>query len=139
MRIKQTILNIFAALTFMLIPLTVSPVPVFAAGGGGNPPSCGNLDTAKGQVLQGIGLTGNNCDDKPVNHVFAVIVRVLSMIVGIVSVIVIILSGFKYITSGGDANRIANAKSTLLYALVGLAVAATAQLMVQFVLFRVKP
>jgi uncharacterized membrane protein YuzA (DUF378 family) len=63
-------------------------------------------------------------------------VRILSLIVGVAAVIVIIYAGFKYITSAGEQGRVANAKSTLLYALVGLAVAALAQLLVHFVLYQ---
>jgi hypothetical protein len=105
-------------------------------GGGAASTSCGNANTAKGEVLQGIGETGNNCDDSKVDKVFQTIVQLLSMIVGIASVIVIIYAGLKYITSAGEQSRVASAKSTLLYALIGLAVAALAQLMVHFVLFQ---
>jgi uncharacterized membrane protein YuzA (DUF378 family) len=134
MRLKWTILNIFMAL-MLFTPLTISSAPVYAASGGGSP-SCGNIDTSKGQVLQGVGLTGSHCDDSQVNQVFRTIVQILSIVVGITSVMVIIYAGFKYITSGGEQGRVANAKSTLLYAIIGLAVAALAQVMIHFVLFQ---
>lgn len=66
------------------------------------------------------------------------IVKVLSVVVGIAAVIMIIVSGFKYVTSGGDSGSIASAKTTLIYALVGLAIAALAQVLVRFVLNTVK-
>jgi hypothetical protein len=46
----------------------------------------------------------------------------------------ILVSAFKYITSNGDATKIGSAKTTLIYALVGLAIAALAQALVHFVL-----
>lgn len=61
-------------------------------------------------------------------------VNILSIIVGAVAVLAVVLSGFKYITAGGDSNKVGSAKSTLVYALVGLAVAVLAQAIVRFVL-----
>lgn len=74
--------------------------------------------------------TGTNSVGKLVSS----IVGLLSTIVGIAAVIMIIISGFKYVTSGGDSGGIASAKTTLIYALVGLAIAALAQVLVRFVL-----
>ena len=44
----------------------------------------------------------------------------------------VIVSGFKYITSGGDPGAVSSAKRTLIYALVGLAVAVLAEFMAHF-------
>jgi hypothetical protein len=44
------------------------------------------------------------------------------------------IAGFKYIASAGDQNKVASAKGTLIYALVGLAVAALTQFLIHFVL-----
>jgi uncharacterized protein (DUF2345 family) len=144
MRLKRIIIGV----SMVLALLSPAIVPAAGAGAatpqrqqaqqqqGGGSTSCGNANTAKGEVLQGIGETGNNCDDSQVDNVFRTIVQLLSMIVGIASIIVIIYAGLKYITSGGEQARVASAKSTLLYALVGVAIAALAQLMVHFVLFQ---
>jgi len=69
-----------------------------------------------------------------VTNIVASIVDVLSIIVGAVAVIFIIVAGFKYITSAGDAAKVGAAKSTLIFALVGLFVVAIAQLLVKLVL-----
>lgn len=61
------------------------------------------------------------------------IVNLLLYIVGVSAVIVIIISGIKYTTSAGDAGQVANAKRTLLYAVVGLAVAMLAYVIVNWV------
>jgi hypothetical protein len=47
----------------------------------------------------------------------------------------ILVGGLKYTTSGGDASSVSSAKNTIIYALVGLIVAAFAQFLVRFVLF----
>jgi uncharacterized membrane protein YuzA (DUF378 family) len=64
-------------------------------------------------------------------------VNIFSLIVGIVAVIMIIVGGLKYITSGGDSNNVSSAKSTIIYAIIGLVVVALAQFIVQFVLNKV--
>ena len=90
------------------------------------------------EVCNGIGLTGANCTkdsgNKGVDSLVKTIVNILSLIVGIASVIMIIIGGLKYVTSNGDSNSISSAKNTVLYALIGLFVAAIAQLLVHFVL-----
>ncbi|MBL8122451.1 hypothetical protein JNM87_06935 [Candidatus Saccharibacteria bacterium] len=48
----------------------------------------------------------------------------------------IMVSGFRYITSGGDSQKIASAKNTLIGAIIGLVVIALAQTIITFVLSR---
>lgn len=125
---------ILATLTIMAVALSgilLSPLPAHAAHAG-----CPNENTSKGQVLSGIGETGSKCDGSKVTSTVATFVEILSIVAGIVAVIMIIISGLRYITSGGDSSKVAAAKSSLIYALVGLAVAALAQLLVRFVLFQ---
>lgn len=60
----------------------------------------------------------------------------LAKIVGIVSVIMVIIGGLKYVLASGDPSNISSAKNTIMYALVGLAVAVVAQSIIVFVLNR---
>ena len=53
---------------------------------------------------------------------------------GIVCVAVIIISGLYYILASGDPGKIATAKNSLMYALVGLVVVILASAIVNFVL-----
>jgi beta-lactamase regulating signal transducer with metallopeptidase domain len=62
------------------------------------------------------------------------VVNVISVIVGLLAVVMIITAGLRFITSSGEAEKIKNAKNTIIYALVGLVVVALAQVIVQFVL-----
>lgn len=125
---KHKFLTLFAALAIALIPLGFSGTALAA---------CGNGSSSKAQVLKGLGETGNNCDEDALINVIAGVVEILSIVVGIVALIAIIFAGFKYITSGGDSNKVSNAKQTLIYAIVGIIVAALAQVLVHFVLFEV--
>ena len=64
------------------------------------------------------------------------IIRLLSVVVGIAAVIAILLGGFKYVTSGNNPQDVANARERVIYALVALVVAASAQVIVRFVIGR---
>lgn len=70
--------------------------------------------------------------------VIALVVNVISMVVGVLAVIMIIFGGMKYITSGGESNKITSAKNTIIYALIGLVIVALAQFIVRFVLQKAK-
>jgi hypothetical protein len=64
---------------------------------------------------------------------------VLGIVIGItaaISFLFIVIGGFRYVISQGDPQAIAKAKGTIVYALVGLIIAASAQAIVVFVLRR---
>ena len=124
---RKIFLHIVLALG-LTMPVLALPGAAVAAG------NCPSGDSSKGQVLQGVGETGNNCNDSGVTGVVHAVVNILSLVVGIAAVIMIVIAGFKYITSAGDTNKVANAKSTLIYALIGLVIAALAQFLVHYVL-----
>lgn len=121
-------------LAFTAIPALSGTGPVYATAAAAG--TCPSSSTAKGQVLNGLSETGSNCDASQVNDTLQTVVNLLSLAVGIAATIVIIISGLKYIISGGESNKVSNAKSSLLYALVGLAIAALTQLLIHFVLFQ---
>ena len=75
---------------------------------------------------------GGNNGQTAVTKIVKVVVNVLSLILGIAGVIMVVISGFRYITSGGDSGAVTSAKRTLIYALVGLALAAAAHFLVDF-------
>lgn len=124
---KRIVLNMILVLILAFVPVWVLGSTAYAA-------ACPSSATARGQVLKGIGEAGNRCDDRGVRNILETAVQILSLVVGVAAVIMIIYSGFRYITSGGESGRVASAKSTLIYALVGLAIAALAQFMAHFVL-----
>jgi cytochrome bd-type quinol oxidase subunit 2 len=79
-----------------------------------------------------------NCDEgtstRSLNETIVQVVNILSLVVGIVAVIMIIYGGFRYITSAGDTTRTAAARSTILYAVIGLIIVALAQVIAKFVI-----
>lgn len=60
--------------------------------------------------------------------------ELVSIIAGIAAVIVIMIAAIMFITAGGDAGKISNAKKTIVYAVVGLVVIVLARTIVIFVI-----
>lgn len=92
--------------------------------------------TPKEEVCRGIDGTANcgAATGISINNLIRNIVLLLSTIVGVAAIIMIVIAGLKYTTSGGDSSSVASAKNTLIYAIVGLIIAALAQFIVRFVL-----
>lgn len=78
------------------------------------------------------GQNENNAD----TNIIAKAVSVLSYIVGVLSVIMVMYGGFSLIIGGksGKENSVRTGKGIITWALVGLAIAALAQIMVLFVI-----
>ncbi len=64
------------------------------------------------------------------------IINLLSIIVGIAAIIGIMYAGLRFITSGNNPQQVTTARESVLYAVVALIVAATAQLLVRFIIGR---
>jgi len=94
--------------------------------------ACNGLSQLNGGTSADCSNLGDQGGGVP--KVIKAVVEILSFVVGVVAIIMIVVSGLKFMTSGGDAQKAATAKTTLTYALVGLAVAALAQVLVRFVL-----
>jgi hypothetical protein len=103
------------------------------------------FEGAKGEACKGANLSNSNskCDEKKatdtIDKTIQFAVNLITTIVGIAAVIMIIVNGLKYVTSSGDSNSISSAKNGIIYAIVGLIIAALAQVIVRFVLSRVTP
>lgn len=64
----------------------------------------------------------------------AKVASLAALAVGVVSVIMIIIGGLKFVLSGGDSNSVNSARSTILYAIIGLILAVFAETIVVFVI-----
>jgi cytochrome bd-type quinol oxidase subunit 2 len=95
--------------------------------------------TARDAVCGGVGLSGgtSGCgSDTGVTDTIRNVIQILSFVVGIAAVIMIVISGLRFVISNGDSQKAANARSSVIYALVGLIVAVLAQTLVIFVFKR---
>ncbi len=99
------------------------------------------IDT-KTAVCEGAGLVSGASGCTPaagqpsVDSTLVKALNIFSAIVGIIAVIMIMVGGLRYIMSGGDSSQTNNAKNTILYAAIGLAIVALAQIIVKFVVRR---
>jgi hypothetical protein len=87
-------------------------------------------DTTKAACGDDTGDTDNNT----IASLAKKIINIVSLIVGATAVLFVVIGGFRYITSGGDSGKVSSAKQTIIYALIGLAVAALAQFLVHYVI-----
>lgn len=67
------------------------------------------------------------------------IVSILIWSVGVIAIIVLLLGAYRYTTSAGDANKLKGAKDTIIYALIGIAVAVLAQVIVNITVNATNP
>lgn len=64
--------------------------------------------------------------------IFGNLLQAVSMFSGIVAVIFILIGGLRFITSGGDQAKVASARKTLTFAVVGLIIVVSAYFMINF-------
>lgn len=65
------------------------------------------------------------------------VINVMLYLAGAIAVIMIVVGGIRYITSDGDPGAATKAKSTIIYALVGLVIAVMSYSIVNFVVGRI--
>jgi len=143
-KIKNHLLVLASSLMLVLpvaLPTAVSYASSSSAGCGSNgvvanQVAGGAADASGPGATVGCDPNGglNSNSSTAVGTLAQTIVNIFSVVVGAASIIMIIYSGFRYITSGGSSERIGNAKTTLIYAIIGLVVVALAQILVHFVL-----
>jgi hypothetical protein len=135
-------------LSILIASLLTLPVVSFVgiAAAGQIPPNNSTTTTTTSSsvsgvqdVCTGIGEAGGSsgCNDSSgvgLGGTLKNVISVMSILIGVIAVIMILVGGFKYVTSGGDTNKVNSGKDTIIYAMVGLVVAALAQVLVHFVL-----
>jgi len=101
-------------------------------------PTLASAETSKQSVCKSLG-SNDKCTSTPsnsvsLNSVISAIINIFSWIIGVTAVIMMMIGGFKFVTANGDSNSVSSARNTILYAAIGLVVAAFAQIIVKFVL-----
>ena len=114
----------------ILFSMILSPI-AFAEGktdgsGGGTFDACKHVVSGKTAVCSG--------DSKNATDIAKNIISILLWVVGIAAVIVIIYAGITFITAAGNPSAITRAKTMIIYAIIGLAVAILSYAIVNFVI-----
>lgn len=139
MKISKKLLNL--AIFISLILSIFMPVYVVANAASPFAQVCSD-----GQISGGHGLEGNStvCTDNGSSNplygpagLITKITKIIAIVAGVAAVIMIIISGLLFVTSGGDPQRVATARNTIIYSLVGLLVIALGSLIIEFVVSRI--
>lgn len=115
---------------FLLPVLTVSMLfsaPVSAA-------TCDKTVLAYPAWYNGLDCTNGVVQVNDINKIWIIVLNIVQWIiitVGYTALVMIIVSGFQYITAQGEPSKIESAKSSLLNAIIGLAIALSAVLIVR--------
>ena len=125
-------------LALPFVSLFAFAVPVAAQGPKLQDSLCQGVDTLQiSSDNQTNDCQSEDANDDKVNELIKQVINIISAIVGVIAVVMIIIGGFRYITSGGQPDKVTSAKNTILYGLIGLVIVALAQVIVQFVLTKI--
>lgn len=91
------------------------------------------IDICSGDSKDSVYCQNKDKGKDQVNGIIKTIVEVLLMAVGAISIIMIVIGGILFALSSGDTQKAAKARSTILYAVVGLIVSIFASAIVNFV------
>lgn len=126
--LKQLVfVSLFAVLGLLSLQFSLTPNA-----------SAALFENAKSDACAGAELKAapgcNGADATKADDIIKRVVNILSVIVGIIAVIMVLVGGLKFVTSRGDSNAVSSARSTIIYALVGLVIVAVAQILVKYVI-----
>jgi len=120
MKIKELILGV------------VTTALLFATGSGANMAMAYTCES--GVEVRNPAACAQQEDERTVGGSILKIINLVTGILGVVAVIVIIVGGIQYVLSTGDAGKVAHARDTILYGVIGLIIAVVAFAIVNFVL-----
>lgn len=126
---KKVVLSAIAA---VLMVLGLSGVATMSPAYAATPCADGTTSTTG---LDGCNEWGSsNLKKDDLMSTLQVVINVVIGIIGFVAVVMIIMGGISFATSQGDSSKVAKARNTILYGVVGLIVALLAYAIVNFVL-----
>lgn len=122
---KRRLLSIITSLALVLgvmafqTPALAAPSDVFPSSScGTNTSVCGKNNNALFDIIKNV-------------------INTLLLAAGIIAVIMIIIGGINYAISSGDSAKITSAKNAVLYAIIGLVIAALSFAIVNFVVDKI--
>ena len=108
-----------------------APLNAFAEEDSGGSGGSKTFDACKHVKTQGTAVCAGS--ETKAEDVVKNIISILFWIIGILAVIVIIYAGITFITAAGNPSKVAQAKTMIIYAVIGLVVAILAYAIVNFV------
>ncbi len=99
-----------------------------------NPNDVCTGDLAKSAACQGRTtidpISGNN-------GILVQVANIIAIMAGVAAVIIIIISGIKFMTAGGDSEKIKSARNTTINALIGIVIIILSRAIILFVTARI--
>lgn len=129
--------SLMSTTVFAVQGLDPEPTPTSTPTVDAGTEACRGIKDAFGGTCNAAG--NGEAEQKKIGTIIATVVNIMSFLIGGVSVIMLIIGGFKYIIASGDPNSISSAKNTILYAVIGLGVVLTAQVIVKYVIAKIAP
>ena len=124
---KKTLSQAFIGLAIVMLAYVIMSSIRFALlGSSGNLGNCMTITTADGKTT-----VSGNCISA--TDVIGGAIQWFVAIAGIVSAIFVVYGGISYATSAGDPSKLQKAKNMIIYALIGLAIVALAEIITAFV------
>lgn len=130
---KKVVLNVLAAVLMMLGLSGVATMSPASAAVCADGTTKDKLELCPEWSTSG----GSNLSRKGLMESLQVVINVVVGVIGFVAVAMIIMGGISFATSQGDSSKVAKARNTILYGVVGLVVAMLAFAIVNFVLTNV--
>lgn len=127
-------LNKIKILLISLLCLTPLYLAAAPAGLALNPDAKSQIQCGVNEAAgsSGCGVSGNPSSD--LSDLIKTVLNVLSAIAGVIAVIMIMVAGLRYVASAGSEEAVKKAKSSIVYAVVGIIIVAFAQIIVHFVI-----
>lgn len=125
-KIMKKIVSLGLAL-IILTPVFAFSLPALAATGGNLNPW--GSDTLKSNIQTTTGL-----GERDPRDIAASVIRIILGFLGIIAVVIILLGGFKWMTAGGNEDKVGEAKKLITAGIIGLVIIVAAFAIATFVL-----
>lgn len=123
---KNKFTKILIIISAALGLISLAPAPVFAAND-----ICSRTDIPEA-VKADYGCANATLEEDQFSNTLVNIVNAIILVLGLVAVVVIVIGAITLMTSNGDAGKVVKAKNTILYAVIGLIIAALTSAIVNF-------
>jgi hypothetical protein len=128
---KKKLLNkvvVLAMALMILTPVMAFSLPAMAASSG-NTLNPWGTDTLKNNIQSTTGL-----GERDPRDIIASVIKIILGFLGIVAVVIILLGGFKWMTAGGNEDKVGEAKKLIVAGVIGLVIILAAFAIATFVL-----
>ena len=99
---------------------------------------CNDSNVTAGSGVSSSAFCKDNSTTDPVIGTLNLVTNLITGIAGFVAVVMIIVSGFQMVSSSGNPEKISQARTTIIYSIVGLLVVALARIVILFIVRKLK-